>query len=176
VAALEPYKRTELAVEAANRAGIPLKVVGGGSQAAALRAAAGSTVEFLGRPSDAALRDLYRRAKALLSPQVEDFGIAAVEAQATGCPVVAFAGGGALDIVTASTGVFFEAQTVEALIEAVGRLDGAGIDPADCRRNAERFGEEKFDSAIVRHVREMLEERERGTEGKRDRGTEGQRD
>jgi glycosyltransferase involved in cell wall biosynthesis len=159
VSALEPYKRADLAVEAARRGRFRLKVVGGGSQAGALRTVAGSSIEFLGRQSDDALRDLFRRARALLFPQVEDFGIAAVEAQATGCPVVAYAAGGALDIVTESTGVLFEAQTVEALIDAVGALDEAGIDPAACRRNAERFGEETFDRAIVAHVREMLEER-----------------
>jgi glycosyltransferase involved in cell wall biosynthesis len=156
VAALEPYKRTELAVEAANRAGFQLKVVGAGSQQEALRTAAGPTVEILGWQDEWALRDLYRRARALLFPQVEDFGIIAVEAQATGCPVVALAAGGARDIVTDGTGVFFEAQTASALIEAVEALESAEIDAASCRRNAERFSEEAFDSAILEHVRALV--------------------
>jgi glycosyltransferase involved in cell wall biosynthesis len=156
VSALEPYKRTELAVEAATRAGFQLKVAGGGSQLAALRAAAGPTVELLGWQDEHALRDLYRRARALLFPQIEDFGITAVEAQATGCPVVAFAAGGAMDIVTDSSGVLFEAQSAEALIEAVEALEGADIDPGSSRLNAERFSEEAFDHAILEHVRALL--------------------
>jgi glycosyltransferase involved in cell wall biosynthesis len=156
VSALEPYKRTDLAVEAATRGGFRLKVAGTGSQLRALRAAAGPTVEMLGWQDEASLRDLYRRARALLYPQVEDFGISAVEAQATGCPVVAFAAGGARDIVTGATGVLFETQTVEALMEAVEAVDQAGIDPAACRRNAERFSEEAFDHAILEHVKALL--------------------
>ncbi|MHC4612431.1 MAG: glycosyltransferase [Planctomycetota bacterium] len=156
VAALEPYKRTELAVEAANRAGFHLKVAGKGSQLEPLQAAAGPTVELLGWQDESALRDLYRRAQGLLFPQIEDFGITAVEAQATGCPVVAFAAGGARDIVTASSGVLFEAQTAEALIEAVEALKSADIDPAACRRSAERFSEEAFDNAILEHVKSLL--------------------
>ena len=154
--ALEPYKRVELAIEAANRRGWPLKVAGKGSQHAALRAMAGPTVSFLGWVDDAALRDLYRRARALLYPQVEDFGITAVEAQACGCPVVAFAAGGALDTVTSDTGVLFPAQNAESLCEAVDTLDGRSIDPMACRRNAERFSEAVFDAAIVAQVREMV--------------------
>jgi glycosyltransferase involved in cell wall biosynthesis len=156
VAALEPYKRTDLAVEAANRGGFHLKVVGVGSQLEVLRAAAGPTVQILGWQDEVALRDLYRRAGALLFPQVEDFGITAVEAQATGCPVVAFAAGGARDIVTGSSGVFFEAQTTEALIEAVQAVQSGGSDAAACRRNAERFSEEAFDSAIVEHAKALM--------------------
>jgi glycosyltransferase involved in cell wall biosynthesis len=156
VAALEPYKRTELAVEAANRGGFHLKVAGAGSQLDVLRAAAGPTVEILGRQEEPALRDLYRRARALLFPQVEDFGITAVEAQATGCPVVALAAGGARDIVTDATGVLFETQTAEALLEAVEALNRVDIDPASCRLNAERFSEEAFDRAILEHVRALL--------------------
>lgn len=156
VAALEPYKRTELAIEAARRFKIKLKIAGAGSQARALRAAAPPGVELLGRVDEAALRDLYRRARALLMPQVEDFGIAAVEAQACGCPVIAHEAGGALDSVTPATGVHYSPQTAEALGEAIGTLDRARIDPAACRANAERFSEQVFDEAIVGHARELL--------------------
>jgi len=154
--ALEPYKRVELAIEAANRRSWPLKVAGKGSQHAALKAMAGPTVTFEGWVGDAALRDLYRRARALLYPQVEDFGITAVEAQACGCPVVAFEGGGALDSVTTKTGVLFKEQTADALCEAVDTLDDRSIDPIACRRNAERFSEKVFDEAIIAQVRQML--------------------
>ena len=154
--ALEPYKRTELAIEAANRRGFRLKVAGAGTQLGALEAMAGPTVEMLGWVDDQAMRDLYRRARALLFPQVEDFGIIAVEAQACGCPVVAFEAGGALDSVTAASGVFFAEQTAEALGDAIDALDRASLDPAACRRNAERFSEEAFDRAILDHAKALV--------------------
>lgn len=156
VAALEPYKKTDIVIDAANRAGFPLKVVGHGSQAAELRTQAGSTVEMLGRVDDQELRNLYRRARALAFPQVEDFGIIAAEAQAAGCPVLAFAGGGASDIVMPQTGVFFAAQTAEAVIGAVEEFKSRRIDPAACAANADRFSEEAFDAAIRREVRSLL--------------------
>jgi len=157
VSALEPYKRTDIVIEAANRASLPLKVVGDGSQAGALRDLAGPTVEMLGRLEDEALRAVYRRARALIFPQVEDFGIIPVEAQACGCPVIACAAGGALETVTDQTGIFFDAQTPEAIIEAVRTLDDVAISPAVCRADAQRFSEQAFDEAILRQVGGMLE-------------------
>jgi glycosyltransferase involved in cell wall biosynthesis len=156
VAALEPYKRTDLVVEAANRAGFDLTVVGSGSQAAALAAAAGPTVEIRGRVDDEALRGLYRRAAALIFPQLEDFGIVAVEAQATGCPVIAFAGGGALDTVTGETGILFTDQSVDGIIEAVRAFTPRDGQAEACRANAERFSEGVFDEAFARVVRDAL--------------------
>ncbi len=156
VAALEPYKRTDLVVEAANRAGFPLRIVGDGSQARALRAQAGETVEMLGRVSDSRLRDLYRRARALVFPQVEDFGIVAVEAQAAGCPVVACDEGGARETVTAETGRFIAERTPEAIAAAVAAIEPDSFEPEACRANAERFSEAAFDEAIVTRVERML--------------------
>ncbi|MHC4948005.1 MAG: glycosyltransferase [Planctomycetota bacterium] len=156
VSALEPYKRVDLVVEAANRARLPLVVAGTGSQLDALRARAGPTVDVRGRVAEDELVDLYRRARAFVFPQVEDFGITAVEAQAAGCPVVALRAGGALDTVTGETGVLFDAQTPEALLAAVGELDRRSIDPAACRANALRFDETRFDEAMRRLVDEML--------------------
>lgn len=156
VAALEPYKRTDLVVEAANRAGIPLRVVGTGSQAEDLARRAGPTVRMLGRVNDGRLRDLYRRAAALVFPQVEDFGIVPVEAQACGCPVAALRAGGALDTVTEETGVLFDAQSPEALRAALATLAERRPAPEACRANAERFAEDRFDRAIAGHVEELL--------------------
>jgi glycosyltransferase involved in cell wall biosynthesis len=154
--ALEPYKRVDLAIEAANRERFLLKVAGSGSEFAALRRIAGPTVEMLGWVDASALRDLYRRARALLMPQVEDFGIGAVEAQACGCPVVAYRAGGALDSITPRSGVFFEQQSAEALADGLRRLERLAIDPAECRRNAKRFSEAAFDQAILGHARALL--------------------
>lgn len=156
VSALEPYKKTELVIEAANRAGFSLKIAGSGSQVKRLAALAGPTVEMLGRVSDEALRELYRRAKALVFPQMEDFGIIAVEAQAAGCPVVAFAAGGALETVNDETGVFFREQSTSALIDAVEEARVKRFDAFKCRASAERFSEAAFDEAMLRHAHEAL--------------------
>ena len=163
VAALEPYKRTELVIEAAKRGGWPLKVVGTGSQQSVLRALADRSgrgnVEFLGRVDDQMLRDLYRRARCLVFPQVEDFGIIAAEAQACGCPVAAYAGGGAMEIVTEHTGTFMREQSAEAIVAAVAELQGRRIDWSVCRANAMRFSEARFDRQILDEVDALLEER-----------------
>lgn len=154
--ALEPYKRVEVAIEAANRMNLPLKVAGTGSQRSALKRVAGPAVEFLGWVDDTRLRDLYRRARALVYPQIEDFGITAVEAQACGCPVIAFEAGGALDSVTEETGVFFSGPGAGALCDAIDVFDGRSIDAGACRLNAERFSEDVFDQAILKHAGELV--------------------
>ena len=105
------------------------------------------------------MRDLYRRARALIFPQVEDFGIIAVEAQACGCPVIAFAGGGALETVTLQTGIFFDRQSSESLIGAIEKFETCTIDPTACRRNAERFSEAVFDAAMMAQVEGMLRQK-----------------
>lgn len=165
VSALEPYKRTDVVIEAANRAGFKLQVAGCGSQFGELCALAGPTVQMLGRVSDEDLRDLYRRARALVFPQVEDFGIIPVEAQAAGCPVIALAAGGALETVTEQTGVFFDSQQADAIIDAVHSLDDAAISEAACRSNAERFSEAAFDRAIMEHAAALLETEHGGGDG-----------
>lgn len=145
VSRLVPYKRVDLAVEAANRTGRRLVVAGGGPELRRLQAMAGPTVEFVGRVSDAEVADLMARCRAFLFPGFEDFGIAPVEAQAAGRPVVAFARGGALEtVVPGVTGVFFEEQAADALIGALEEFEGQQFDPAACRRNAERFSSDEF--------------------------------
>jgi len=156
VSALEPYKRADLVIQAANRAGFHLKAVGEGSQFDALRSRAGPTVEMLGRVDDERLRDLYRRAKALIFPQVEDFGIIAVEAQACGCPVIAFAGGGAMEIVTERTGVLFVEQSCRALTDAISALVHKSTTATECRSNALRFSEDDFDRGMLKAVDDAL--------------------
>jgi glycosyltransferase involved in cell wall biosynthesis len=149
-----PYKHEEVALEAFAHLERPLLVVGDGPQRARLEASAPSGVRFLGRVSDAELADLYARCRALVYPQDEDFGIVAVEAQAAGRPVVAFARGGATETVVplddrrgrAPTGVWFEPQTPEALGRAVERLEkeASSFDSAAIRRHAEGFGNARF--------------------------------
>lgn len=159
VGALEPYKRPDLVVELARRTGLSVKVAGRGSLERSLKEAAPPNVEFLGRVDDEELRDLYRRARALVFPQQEDFGIIAVEAQACGCPVIAYRRGGAMESITEETGAFFDEQTVEALEAAVTQFDASSIEAAACRANAERFAEAVFDAAIRAQVDKLLESR-----------------
>lgn len=147
VSALEPYKRVDLAVEAAAKAGVRLVVAGDGSEARRLRRHAGPHVRFLGQVDASTLRSLYRRARALIFPQIEDFGIVAAEALACGLPVIARAAGGALDIVDdGQTGVLFERPDADAIITAARRLPAQCVQR--CRQSALRFAPERFDQAI----------------------------
>lgn len=147
VSALEPYKRVDAAIAAAKVAGAELFIAGKGSQRAPLEQLAGSNVRFLGRVSDEALRDLYRRARLLAFPQVEDFGIVAAEALACGLPVVARRAGGAMDIVIDGVnGALFDTPTAAEIVAAAERCPH-GADAA-CRAGAMRFREERFDQEI----------------------------
>ncbi|MBX3384359.1 MAG: glycosyltransferase [Phycisphaeraceae bacterium] len=151
VSALEPYKRVDLAIEASRLAGVPLVIAGTGSQEALLRANSHHDVTFLGRVSDTTLRSLYRSARALLFPQVEDFGIVAVEAQACGCPVAAFGEGGSLDsVLDGVTGRLFNEITPGSLASAADRCPLP--DAPAIRENAARFAE----SAFARGLRDAV--------------------
>jgi len=155
VSALEPYKRVDLAIDAARAAGARLVIAGDGSQRAILERHAGPTIEFRGRIPDAELRDLYRRASVLLFPQVEDFGIVAAEALACGLPIAARAQGGAFDIVQDGiTGALFTDPTPTALTDAARRAAPLAGDP--CRTAATRFSESAFDESMEREIRSIL--------------------
>jgi glycosyltransferase involved in cell wall biosynthesis len=147
--AFSPYKRADLVIEAFRKSGRRLKVVGAGQEEARIRRMCGGSVEFLGWLPNEALRDLYRRGRALVFAGEEDFGILPVEAQLCGMPVVAFGKGGLRDsIVEGRTGLFFPEQTVESLNAGVDRFEAAAIRPEDCRRNAERFSRPRFLEAM----------------------------
>ena len=146
---LVPYKRVDLAVQAFTRLGRPLKVVGSGRGLKELQAMAGPTIEFLGYVPDAELPGLIARAAMYLMPGEEDFGIAPVEANACGVPVVAYAAGGALDVqVDGQTGCLFEEPTVDSLCEAIERAYSIDWDVEVIRRNAMRFDIESFKEKI----------------------------
>ena len=166
VSALEPYKRVDLAISGALIAGRPLTIVGTGSHERALRTHAQRAqkhhrskhpITFAGRVDDEQLRDQYRRASAFLFPQVEDFGITSVEAQACACPVVAFRAGGALDtVLDHRTGVFFEEPTAESLADAISNARSATLEASAMRAHAETFSEQRFRAAISRAIGGLL--------------------
>ncbi len=142
---LIPYKRVDLAVRACTELGLPLWVAGVGRDRERLERLAGPTVKFLGRVPDAEVPALMARCRGFIFPGLEDFGIAPVQALAAGRPVIAFAGGGALDTVQDGVnGVLFSEQTVAALKAALGRLGDLRFDPGVCRASAERFDAQVF--------------------------------
>jgi glycosyltransferase involved in cell wall biosynthesis len=163
VSRLIPYKRVDLAVQACTQTGRRLLVAGTGRDRARLEAMAGPTVEFLGWVPDDDLPDLLAHCRAFLFPGLEDFGIAPVEAQAAGRPVLAFRGGGALDTVAeGQTGLFFDEQRVESLIDALDRFEEMAVDPARCRANAERFSLAVFNRELTAFVSARYDERRSG--------------
>ena len=150
-----PYRRIDLLVEAFRLLGLPLKIVGDGRDRARLEARATPNIEFLGRVDDATKCALFAGCRGYLILAEEDFGIAPVEAQAAGRPVIAYAAGGALDtVIDGETGVHFYEQTPEALVAAVRRLESISFDPYRIRRHAERFSthvfRERFTSMVER--------------------------
>jgi len=157
VSALVPYKRLDLAIQAASRLGTPLRIVGTGPERDRLAALAGPTVEFLGSTSDEALREEYRGATALVLPAEEDFGMAPVEALACGTPVVALGRGGATESVTDGlTGVLVPEATTDAFASALARAAGTTWDRAALRAAAEGFGVDRFEAGCRALIQELL--------------------
>ena len=153
VGALVPYKRFDIAIRAAERAGRPLVLVGKGPERERLEAVAVASVQILVDRTPEELRDLYRRCAFFLQPGEEDFGIAAVEAMACGAPVVALAKGGVLDIVTdGETGVLVGDEGPEALAEGVRRAAAASFDYTRLREGAERFRRARFVEEFRRQI------------------------
>jgi glycosyltransferase involved in cell wall biosynthesis len=154
---LMAHKRIDIAIRAFNRLRLPLVVIGNGPDARRLHRIAGPTIRFEGRVSDARAAQLLAEARALVVTATEEFGIAAVEAQAAGRPVIALAEGGVREtVVGGETGVFYDENSVEALIDAVASFDPMAVDPAACVRNAERFDVARFRAAMKRVVDEQL--------------------
>lgn len=173
VGRLEPYKRTDLIVKAFISTGLRLVVIGGGSMLVALKrmAASSSNIEFLGHRDSTSVARSIAKAKAFVFASREDFGIAPLEAQACGTPVIAYGRGGALETILGwpapnATGLFFDAQTPETVEAAVQRfeVDKAEFKPEACRRNAERFRQERFQQEFQATVEELWGRFQRGEE------------
>ncbi len=157
VARLVPYKRIDLAVRAATRLNLPLKVGGSGRDLDRLRAMAGPTVEFLGYVPNEQLPELMARCRAFLFPGHEDFGITPVQAQAAGRPVIAYGAGGALDtVVPGLSGELFQEQSVAALTSVLANLDGSRYDSHAIRAHAQRFDTRVFHRKMRAFVDQAL--------------------
>lgn len=157
VSELVAHKRVALALEAARRARAPIRVVGSGPDHAALRKAY-PEAEFLGRVSDEQLGKLYARARALVMPGKEEFGIAAVEAQAAGRPVIAAAAGGALEtVIDGRTGRLARLDDVDSFVRAIEDLERMDFDPADAVENAERFSLDAFKRRLHAEIERSLD-------------------
>lgn len=148
------YKRFDIAVDAFTRMGKRLLVIGDGEQRKALEKRAGPTVEFLGRVDFAALKTHFARARALVFPGEEDFGMVPVEVMAAGRPVIALGRGGALDtVVDGETGTLFTEQSIDGLIDAVARFEAMTFDPQALRAHARRFGMAQFRNGMLDVIR-----------------------
>jgi glycosyltransferase involved in cell wall biosynthesis len=155
VSQLVPYKRIDLAVAACTKGKKKLIIVGEGSERSRLERIAGTSVRFLGWQKDEVVKELMENCRAFLFPQIEDFGITAVEAQAAGRAVIAFRGGGAMEsVVEGETGLFFDSQDEIALLACINNFEALlrrrGWDNLRCRENAEKFSEDNFQTQFTR--------------------------
>lgn len=159
VARQEPYKKTDLAILAANQLGLKLKVVGAGRLVEKYKQLAGPTVEFLGKVTDQELADLYTRCIGFIFPPLEDAGMTPLEAMASGRPVVAFGQGGALEsVVPGVTGEFFPEQTVESLISVLKSFNQKKYDPLKIRAHAQQFDKTIFKAKIQAIVEQQYKQ------------------
>lgn len=156
VSRLVAYKRLDLVIEAFNRLGWPLVVIGDGVERARLEGMAKGNIRFLGRQPDEVVQHHLASCRGFVFPGIEDFGIAPVEAQASGKPVIALAQGGAAETVLhGETGILFDHQTVDGLVEALQQADRMRFDAHRIRAHAERFSTERFE----REFSELLADR-----------------
>ena len=161
VGAFAPYKRTDLAIEAFARLGLPLKIVGSGQDEERLldlkKTLGANSVEFITRAqaTNDLIEKLYAECKAFIFPGKEDFGITPLEAMASGAPVIAFKAGGASETVTPETGVLFNHQTVDDLVNAVMEIESGRIkiSPEACRARAAHFTQDRFQKEITLRIR-----------------------
>jgi glycosyltransferase involved in cell wall biosynthesis len=152
---LVPHKRVDLIVDAFSKLNVPLVVVGEGEELPRLQRMASSNIHFLGYAPDVQVVELLGRARAFVSAAEEDFGIAIVEAQAAGCPVISYGKGGALETVIPNvTGIHFPEQTVESLIQAVREFERAHSCFAVNKlvQNAQKYRKERFLSEFNQFV------------------------
>lgn len=159
ISRLVGYKRIDLAVQAFNKLGLPLIVIGEGEELDKLKEIANNNITFLGRQSDEVIKEYYSKCRAFIFPGEEDFGITPLEAMASGRPVIAYGKGGALEtVVDGSTGIFFNKQTSEDIIDAVKRFENMDFNKLEIRKHAERFDEKVFKENINNFINTKYKE------------------
>lgn len=159
VGRLIPYKRFDLVIGAFNTLGLRLKIIGDGPEAKRLKRMAKPNIEFFGWRTDEEIRDYYAKARAFIFPQEEDFGIVALESLASGTPVIAFRGGGALEIIKEGVnGIFFDTQSVDAIVGAVRGFKDNDFDEKKIKQSIKNFDEEIFKKKIKEFVEKEWEE------------------
>lgn len=153
VSRLVPYKKVDLVVETFNKNGLPLVIVGTGSEENRLKIMANANIKFVGQVTDAKLKNYYKDSIALIFPQEEDFGLVAIEAMSFGKPVIAYKKGGALDFVKdGETGVFFENQTVKSLSKAIKRLFTIKFNSDIIVSTSSRFSKDRFKKEFLKAI------------------------
>lgn len=158
VSRLVAYKRLDLVIDAFNHLNLPLVIVGTGNQNINLRLRAKKNIIFKNFITDKELKHTYQKAKAVIFPQLEDFGLVPIEAQSCGTPVIAYTGGGALEtIITQKTGIFFDNQNTNSLIKAIQDFETNNfqITPQKCFENSLKFSESRFLQEFSGKVKEI---------------------
>jgi len=164
VSALVPYKRIDLAIEAFNRTGEALKIVGQGPDYKKLKKQAQANIEFLGFLEAKDLLLMYQRAQALILPGEEDFGITSLESQSCGVPVIAYRRGGAVETVVANeTGLYFDELRVESLLEVLDKFRGMEFNKTKVRDNALNFSRDKFKERVTASFRQKWTDHKKQT-------------
>ena len=158
VGRLVPYRRIDLLIEAFNQMDLPLVIAGSGRDRPRLEAMAGPTITFLGYVPDEKLPDLFARCRAFVFPGEEDFGIAPIQAMASGRPVIAYAAGGAVETVVPGAGRLFAEQSVAAMIEVVEGFDPESVDQSFVRAHAEKYDVTVFRQRLDEFIERKLEE------------------
>ncbi len=158
VGRLLAYKKFDVAIQAFNKLGLPLKIIGSGPEKKSMQKIANRNIEFLGRVSNEQLPKYYQQCRALIFPQEEDFGIVALEAMSCGKPIIAYKGGGALESVKPEeNGIFFNEQTPEALIKAINSFDDKKFNTPQIRDYALKFNKQRFKKQIKEFLDESYE-------------------
>lgn len=161
---LTPYKRFDLAIKACNKLGKKLVVIGEGPEKEALQSIAGPTIEFKGRVSDSALRKAYAGCIAMLFPPLEDAGMTPLECMACGRPVLAYGKGGATEsIIDGQTGLFFQEQTTDGIVDAIQRFEKMEWDCKQIIAHAEQFGADHFIAKVKAVIDAALAKSASGT-------------
>ena len=152
-----PYKRIDLAVNACSQLNLPLTVIGNGPEHDKLRSIAGPTITFLTNVDDHEITKYFQQAEAFIFPGIDDFGIVSVESLANGTPVIAYKAGGALDyVVSKKTGVFFDKQSVESLVEALKSFGNQSFNNTEIREFAKQFSQDNFRKNILSFINQNL--------------------